>query len=140
MMEKRGDGGEPVRVGRLFGFHEACLSGFLVAVVAVSYADATRQNVESIAAQRLELVWPSPLRLPAEDRKFLAALAISCGLDRRPAQASHVIACLEQAASRPDTVLPDGMSHADAPDRLSHLVSGQVRTGKCDDFQRATYD
>ncbi|WP_155747093.1 hypothetical protein [Burkholderia territorii] len=80
------------------------------------------------AIERVQLVWPSILSMPTEDRALVAALGMKCRVQDRPPVASEVIACLRDAAADPDTDLPKGVDRRAAQARLNELLRLHVHT------------
>ena len=72
---------------------------------------------------RLELVWPSLTAMPGIDRALVGGFAVTCHLDEQPAEAAGVVACLRQAAAKPDAIRPKDMDQAQASARLETLIS-----------------
>lgn len=79
-------------------------------------ADAAR------ARERLDLLWPSLMTMHQDDRALLVGLAMSCHLERRPAAANEVVACLREAAVNSHAMLPKDMDPARARARLEQLL------------------
>ncbi|MBN3733143.1 hypothetical protein [Burkholderia sp. Tr-20390] len=80
------------------------------------------------AIARIQLVWPSILTMPAQDRALIAGLGMTCRVQDRPPVASAVISCLQDAAADPDAMLPKGMSRGAAQARLNALLPRSVKT------------
>lgn len=74
------------------------------------------------AIERVQLVWPSILSMPTEDRALIASLGMQCRLQDRPLVANEVIACLRGAAADPDTNFPTGVDRRAAQARLNELL------------------
>ena len=73
---------------------------------------------------RLELIWPSVLDMPEQDRALLAGLAMTCRLDSRPdATAEAVETCLREALRSSRPMLPRGMDKAKASAELERLLA-----------------
>ncbi|MGN7104863.1 hypothetical protein ACTHR6_24845 [Ralstonia holmesii] len=98
----------------------ALLAGVYGAGLMVGRISGTR--AASKALDRLQLIWPSFMTMPMNDRALIVVLAMSCRLEDRQAKASEVIACLREAASDPHTLLPNGERRADVPARLEQLL------------------
>lgn len=81
------------------------------------------ESVAKLDIARLELVWPSVMAFPDRDRAFLAGLSLTCDLHQRPMERNAVIACLQDAAQRPDATLPPAEDRAEATGRLNRLLS-----------------
>ncbi|KWF37424.1 hypothetical protein [Burkholderia pseudomultivorans] len=80
------------------------------------------------AIARIQLVWPSILTMPVQDRALIAGLGMTCRVQDRPPVASAVISCLQDAAADPDAILPKGMSRSAAQARLNALLPRSVKT------------
>lgn len=101
------------------------LAAIAIAVVFVVSLNASRKAGDLHGQQtmeRLKLVWPAFSDLPETDRAVLAGFAMSCHLERRPAVAREVVACLRSAADDQDSITPKSMSHAEAVVRLDQLL------------------
>ncbi|AMR77951.1 hypothetical protein [Cupriavidus nantongensis] len=106
----------------------AIAGGALVLAVALigQFLGTMAGNADGERAKvRLEIVWPSLMSMPQEDRALLVGLAMSCRLERRQAEADEVVDCLRQAASSPDAMLPRGTDRASVPAQLNRLLAHQ---------------
>ncbi|KWW32422.1 hypothetical protein AU374_06022 [Cupriavidus metallidurans] len=104
----------------------AIAGGAVVLVVALigQFIGTFEGNADGERAKvRLEIVWPSLMSMPQEDRALLVGLAMSCHLERRPAEAGEIVDCLRQAANSPDAILPKGADRASVPARLDRLLA-----------------
>ncbi|WP_041494487.1 hypothetical protein [Burkholderia sp. KJ006] len=82
----------------------------------------------SRAIARIQLVWPSILTMPVQDRALIAGLGMTCRVQDRPPVASAIISCLQDAAADPDAILPKGMTRSAAQARLNALLPHSVKT------------
>jgi hypothetical protein len=92
---------------------------FVLAIV-IGKKQGAETGAETLA--RLELVWPSFMRLSSTDRALLAGFSMTCHLEREPQQPAEVLACLRSAAADPDAIKPKGMGWAEAAARLEVLI------------------
>lgn len=72
--------------------------------------------------ERLQLIWPSLMDMPVNDRALLVGLAMTCQVERRPAIAGDVVECLRDAVDDPHALLPKGVDRDDARTRLDQLL------------------
>ncbi|MFP3709741.1 hypothetical protein SB783_37640 [Paraburkholderia sp. SIMBA_009] len=104
------------------------IAAVCIVAVAVTYGVATsvgRKTGEAdaeLAKQRLELVWPSFMSMPDNDRALVVGLAMTCRLSTRPADAGQVVECLKSAADDPNATLPKGTDRSAIPARLDALL------------------
>lgn len=80
------------------------------------------EHAAAASKDRLELIWPSLMEMPGNDRALLAGLAMTCHVEQRPATASDVVACLRGAVDDPHTILPKGVDRDSARARLDELL------------------
>ncbi len=76
----------------------------------------------SLSKERLQLVWPSIMDMPVNDRALLVGLAMTCHVEQRPAVASDVVSCLRGAVDDPHTMLPKGVDRDSARAKLDQLL------------------
>lgn len=86
------------------------------------FSQNTGQKSGELIKSRLEQVWPSFMTWPGIDRALVGGFAVSCHLDEKPDQAPAVIACLREAAAKPDAIRPQGMDQPQASARLETLI------------------
>lgn len=72
--------------------------------------------------ERLMILWPGFMSMPQHDRALLAGLAMTCQLGKQPVEEAPVIACLRDAATNRNAVLPKGVDSQDAQARLETLL------------------
>lgn len=108
----------------------AVVAGIVVALLLASVYIGRRagEAAGADARTRLELLWPTVMEWPEADRAFLVGLAMTCDLHTRPATREATVACLREAASKPDAELPVGVSAAEAPARLDALLNLRAST------------
>jgi hypothetical protein len=75
-----------------------------------------------LSKDRLQLVWPSIMNMPVDDRALLVGLAMTCHVEQRPAIAGDVVECLRDAVDDPHAILPKGVSPGSAKARLDQLL------------------
>jgi len=72
--------------------------------------------------ERLQLVWPSIMDMPVNDRALLVGLAMTCHVEQRPAIAGDVVECLRDAVDDPHAMLPKGVDRDSARVKLDQLL------------------
>ncbi|HDV6371641.1 TPA: hypothetical protein ACK3Q6_007823 [Burkholderia cepacia] len=72
--------------------------------------------------ERVQLIWPAIRSMPDRDRALIAGLAMTCHVEKRPAVASEVAACLRDAVADPNLQLPKGMDWHTGQVRLNQLL------------------
>jgi hypothetical protein len=72
--------------------------------------------------ERLQLVWPSIMDMPVNDRVLLVGLAMTCHVEDRPAVAGDVVECLRDALDKPQVMLPKGIDRDGARARFDQLL------------------
>jgi len=104
----------------------AGISALVVVVGSVLLASAVGRVGGELAGshsrERLQLVWPSIMDMPVNDRALLVGLAITCHLERRPAVVTDVVACLQDAVDDPHALFPNGVDRDNARARLDQLL------------------
>ena len=107
------------RKARILAVVALAVAGFCAAMIVgrMTGAEAAARSHE-----RLQLVWPSIMTMPVNDRALIVGLAMSCRLEQRPVEAGEVVACLREAAASPDAMLPNGVDRASVPARLEQLI------------------
>nr|WP_223964835.1 hypothetical protein [Burkholderia diffusa] len=100
--------------------------GAVVAVGAVLLASTVGrvagEQAGSRSKERLQLVWPSIMDMPTNDRALLVGLAMTCRVEDRPAIAGDVVECLRDALDDPHALLPKGVDRDAARIRLDQLL------------------
>ncbi|MDC6127262.1 hypothetical protein PPH41_04555 [Burkholderia gladioli] len=71
---------------------------------------------------RLQLIWPSLMSMPKDDRALLVGLAMTCNLQRTPLDASDVADCLRKGVDDSNVMLPKGIERDQARSRLEVLL------------------
>lgn len=99
-------------------------------LVAANLARVMGARAGAIAAERsrerLQLVWPSLMDMPANDRALLVGLALTCHVENRPAIVGDVVECLRGALDDPHAMLPKGVDRNAARARLDQLLGQQT--------------
>lgn len=103
----------------------ALLAGISFSVV-IKLSHRAGAEAGALAKDRLQLVWPSLMTMPDEDRALIVGLAMSCRLEQRPAQSSDVVTCLREAAADPHAILPKDIDQTTARERLERLLPRQT--------------
>jgi len=80
------------------------------------------ERAAAASKERLELIWPSLMQMPVNDRALLVGLAMTCHVEQRPAIAGDVVACLLDAVDDPHAILPKGVDRDSARARLDKLL------------------
>lgn len=95
-------------------------------VVATKIGHKAGADAAALARDRLQLVWPSLMTMPEEDRALIVGLAMTCELERQPLEPRDVVACLRSAAADPHAMLPKGVDQARAQARLEQLLPQRI--------------
>lgn len=95
----------------------------LLGVSAINIGRWTGADAGQRALDRLQVVWPSLLAMPARDRALLAGLAMTCHLEQRGKTSRDVVECLQEAVNDDNPILPRGMSKEQAAQGLERLLA-----------------
>jgi len=98
----------------------SCLAAVIMALVLIGFG--TSQFLGHVAGsgagkrsiERLQLLWPTIVTMPESDRALLAGLAMTCHVED--------LACLREAATDPNAILPKGTDRSKVPARLEELM------------------
>lgn len=91
--------------------------------VALKIAHTAGADAGGRAKDRLQMVWPSLMAMPDQDRALIVGLAFSCRLEQRPAEPREIVACLREAAADPNATVPKGIDKASVPAKLEQLLN-----------------
>ncbi|CAG9191377.1 conserved hypothetical protein [Paraburkholderia tropica] len=97
----------------------------LVLAGATAVGRMAGEEAGSRSKERLQLVWPSIMDMPVNDRALLVGLAMTCHVEDRPAIAGDVVECLRDALDDPHAALPKGIDRNSARAKLDQLLRQQ---------------
>jgi hypothetical protein len=95
----------------------------LLGVAALNVGRWTGADAGQRSLDRLQLVWPSLLAMPEQDRALLAGLAMTCRLEQRDKEPKEVIGCLREAVNDDNPILPRDMDKELAAQGLERLLA-----------------
>lgn len=100
----------------------AALSILIVANFARVIGAKAGASAGERSKERLQLVWPSIMDMPVDDRALLVGLAMTCHVEQRPAIVGDVVECLRDAVDDPHAILPNGVDRDSARAKLDQLL------------------
>ena len=104
----------------------------VVLVVGVTVGKLYRTTVEQSLGMldRVKLLWPDDHGLDAKDRDLIAALAVSCQIEKQPVEVEAIKGCLRLGARSTLSKLPKGVTLGEAQTRLEVLLKQAYNQGR----------